>query len=131
MSTIELQIITPQKVVYAQQVDMVITRAAKGDIGILPKHAPLVSTLAATKVRIKKDETEEIISISGGFLEVTPAKVTILAEAAELPGDIDLERAKLAKERAQKRIKDGDGDLDRAELALKRALTRIDVAKPI
>jgi F-type H+-transporting ATPase subunit epsilon len=129
MSKMQLDIVTPERVVYSEEVDMVVTRAADGDIGILPKHAPLVSPLNVTSVRIKKDGSEQKIAISGGFLEVRPDKVTILAQAAELPGEIDVERAKAAKERAEKRIADKEGDLQRAELALKRAVNRLEVAK--
>ncbi|AUS10213.1 ATP synthase F1 subunit epsilon [Laceyella sacchari] len=82
MSKIQLDIVTPEKVVYSEQVEMVITRAANGDVGILPKHAPFVSPLKGDTVRIKKDGSEEVISVSGGFIEVRPDKVTILAKSA-------------------------------------------------
>jgi F-type H+-transporting ATPase subunit epsilon len=84
MSKIQLDIVTPERKVYSEQVDMVITRAAEGDIGILPKHAPLVSTLKNTVVRVKRDGMEEKVAVNGGFLEVRPDKVTILAESADL-----------------------------------------------
>ncbi|WP_044641328.1 F0F1 ATP synthase subunit epsilon [Risungbinella massiliensis] len=129
MSKMHLDIVTPERNVYSEDVDMIVTRAAGGDIGILPKHAPLVSPLGVTVVRVKKDGKEESIAVNGGFLEVRPDRVTILAETAELPGQIDLERAKAAKERAKKRLHDGDGDLKRAELALRRALNRINVVQ--
>ncbi|SFI66422.1 F0F1 ATP synthase subunit epsilon [Thermoflavimicrobium dichotomicum] len=129
MSKMQLDIVTPEKIVYSDQVDMVITRAANGDIGILPKHAPLVSPLQITAVRVKKDGQEEQIAISGGFIEVRPDKVTILAQAAEFAGDIDVERAKRAKERAEERLAKSEGDLARAERALKRALNRLEVAQ--
>ncbi len=85
VSKMQLDIVTPEKIVYSDEVDMVITRAAEGDIGVLPKHAPLVSPLKGTHVRVKKDGKEEVISVSGGFLEVRPEKVTILAETADVP----------------------------------------------
>lgn len=85
MSKLHLDIVTPERKVYSEEVDMVVTRAANGDIGILPKHAPLVSPLGVTTIRVKKDGTEKEIAISGGFLEVRPDRVTILAETAELP----------------------------------------------
>ncbi|MBA4495962.1 ATP synthase F1 subunit epsilon [Paenactinomyces guangxiensis] len=87
MSKMQLDIVTPERLVYSDEVDMVITRAAAGDIGILPRHAPLVSPLGVTTVRVKKDGQEEKIAVSGGFLEVRPDKVTILAEEADLPGE--------------------------------------------
>jgi len=128
MSKIQLDIVTPERTVYSDQVEMVITRAANGDIGILPQHAPLVSPLQITSVRVKKDGAEELIAVSGGFLEVRPTKITILTEAAELANEIDVERAKSAKERAESRLAKGEGDLKRAERALKRALNRLKVS---
>lgn len=127
-----LEVITPERTVYTQEeVQMIITRAAKGDIGILPNHAPLISPLEPTIVRIKlDDDKEERVVISGGFLEVRPDQVTILAEAAELPSEIDVERAKAAKERAEKRLqKKEEIDVIRAELALKRAINRLKVTE--
>jgi F-type H+-transporting ATPase subunit epsilon len=128
MSKILLEIVTPERIVYSEEVDMVITRAANGDIGILPKHAPLVSPLAITALRVKKGDEEEKIAIGGGFLEVRPDKVTVLAETAERANEIDVERAKRAKERAERRLAEGDGDLKRAEQALMRAINRLQVA---
>lgn len=127
VSKMQLDIVTPERKVYSDEVDMVITRAAEGDIGILPRHAPLVSPLKITAVRIKKGDQESVIAVSGGFLEVRPDKVTILAETAELPEEIDVERAKAAKERAEARLKSKEGDMKRAELALARAMNRLDV----
>lgn len=126
MSTIQLDIVTPERLVYSKQVNMVITKAANGDIGILPNHAPVVSTLVPTSVCAKMDGKDEDIAIGGGFLEVSPTKITILAESAELPGEIDKDRALRAKERAEKKIKDGQFDLQ-SELALQRAIARINV----
>ncbi len=127
-----LEIVTPERTVYEkEEVQMIITHAAKGDIGILPNHAPLISPLDPTIVRVKlNDQLEEKIFVSGGFLEVRPDQVTILAEAAELPSEIDVERAKAAKERAEKRLKNKEKiDAVRAELALKRAMNRLKVTE--
>jgi F-type H+-transporting ATPase subunit epsilon len=129
MSKILLDIVTPEQKVYSKEVDMVITRAADGEIGILPQHTPLVSPLSITVVRAKNDGSEEQIAISGGFLEVRPDNVTILAETAELSGNIDVGRAEAAVTRAKERISGHDGDLARAELALTRAMNRLEVAK--
>jgi len=131
MGRMQLDIVTPERIVYSKEVDMIITRAANGDIGILPQHAPLVSPLRITAVRVKKDGEEEQIAISGGFLEVRPDQVTILAQAAELPGEIDVERAERAKARAEARLANKEGDQIRAELALRRALNRLEVAKTL
>jgi F-type H+-transporting ATPase subunit epsilon len=127
MSKMQLDIVTPERKLYSEEVEMVITRAAKGDIGILPQHAPLVSTLAATVVRIKKEGIEEKVAVSGGFLEVRPDKVTILADAAEFPHEIDVTRAERAKARAKQRLAEGEEDAIRAEAALVRAVNRLRV----
>jgi F-type H+-transporting ATPase subunit epsilon len=129
MSKLQLDIVTPERKVYGKEVDMVVTRAANGDIGILPNHAPLVSPLSVTVIRVKNEGQEEQIAISGGFLEVRPSGVTILAETAELSSDIDVERAEAALARARRRIDEHEGDLARAELALRRAANRLKVAK--
>lgn len=131
MSTIRLEIVTPERKVYSDEVNMVIVRGELGELGILPKHAPFVTPLVISAVRIKKDGEEKLIAISGGFLDVNPEKIVILAETAELPEEIDLDRAIAAKQRAQSRLsrKDMDQvDFRRAELSLQRALTRINVA---
>jgi F-type H+-transporting ATPase subunit epsilon len=85
MSKMRLDIVTPEKKVYSEQVDMVITKAANGEIGVLPKHVPLVSPIKGKTVRVKRDGLEETITVSGGFIEIRPDRVTILAETAEVP----------------------------------------------
>ena len=129
-NTIRLDIVTPDRMVYTADVNMVIARATDGDLGILPGHAPLIAGLDIWPLRLLKDEGEEEISICGGFIEVRPQKVTILASCAELPAEIDVERAEAAKERAEARLKGlPDIDVQRAEVALKRAMTRLKVAE--
>ncbi|MBH8597831.1 ATP synthase F1 subunit epsilon [Thermoactinomyces sp. CICC 10523] len=86
MSTMVLDIVTPEKKVYSEEVEMVITKAAEGEIGILPRHVPLVSPIKGKTVRVKKDGVFETFHVSGGFIEVRSDRVTILAEKAELPG---------------------------------------------
>lgn len=125
MSKIKLEIVTPERKVYSDEVEMVIARAAGGDIGVLPHHAPMVSPLKPTVVRIMNDGKEDQVAVSGGFLEVRPEQITILAETAERPEDIDVARAERAKERAEKRITEGEGDVGRAQAALARALNRL------
>lgn len=129
MATIRLDIVTPEKLVYSKDVNMVIARATDGDLGILPGHAPLIAGLDLWPVRLLTDEGEEYISVCGGFIEVQPTKVIILASCAELPDQIDVQRATSAKERAEKRIAgDHQGiDVIRAETALKRAMVRLSV----
>ncbi len=129
MSTFLLEIVTPERKVYAQQVNMIIVKGQEGDMGILPNHLSLVTPLKIAPVIIKKDkEPDEIIAVNGGFLEVRKEKVVILAESAELPGDIDIERARAAKERAEKRLANKDEfDFRRSEIALQKAVNRINV----
>lgn len=130
MSSFLLEIVTPERKVYAEQANMIIVKGVAGELGILPNHIPLVTPLKVAPITIKKDGKSELIAVNGGFMEVRKDKVVILAESAERPGDIDVERAKAAKERAEKRLgsKQDAIDFHRAELALQRALTRIDVA---
>ncbi|MGG3739285.1 F0F1 ATP synthase subunit epsilon [Aeribacillus pallidus] len=129
MKTLTVSIVTPDGPVYESDVEMVSAKAQSGELGILPGHIPMVAPLQIGAVRLKKGGNTELVAVSGGFLEVRPDKVTILAQAAEKASDIDVERAKAAKERAERRLqaKQDDIDFKRAELALKRAMNRINV----
>ena len=130
MASIRLDIVTPDRMVYAEDVNMVIARATDGDLGILPGHAPLIAGLDVWPVRIIREGEESTVSVCGGFIEVRPTKVTILAGSAELPEEIDLDRAANARERAESRLKSPGEDIDvqRAEAALRRAMLRLKVA---
>lgn len=130
MKTIKVSVVTPDGPVYEADVEMVSTKAKSGELGILPGHIPLVAPLEISAVRLKKEGKTEYIAVSGGFLEVRPDKVTILAQSAEKAEDIDVARAKAAKERAERRLQSKQDDIDfkRAELALKRAINRLNVA---
>ncbi|OEF96781.1 F0F1 ATP synthase subunit epsilon [Desulfuribacillus alkaliarsenatis] len=130
MKTYLLEIVTPERKVYSDDVEMLITKAESGEIGILAGHTPLVASLAIGPLRVKKNGAEILMSIMKGFMEVTETKVVILAEAAELAEEIDIDRAMRAKERAEERIRAKEDVLDfkRAELALQRAVTRIKVS---
>nr|WP_206529628.1 F0F1 ATP synthase subunit epsilon [Brevibacillus sp. SYP-B805] len=126
-----VEVVTPERVVYSGEASMVIARGVEGDLGILPNHMPLVTPLKIAPVRIKTEGDKEIkMAVSGGFMEVRGDKVTIIAETAERPEDIDVARAKAAKARAEQRLSERHPDLDvrRAELALQRAMARLDVA---
>ena len=129
MSTLRLEIVTPERKVYEEDVNMVVVKGIAGELGILPNHIPLVTPLKVAPVKAKKPGGEEFIAVHGGFMEVRKDKVVILAEAAELPEDIDVERARKAKERAEARLNSKDNvDFRRAEIALQKALTRLDVS---
>lgn len=134
MRTVPLEIVTPERKVYSGDVSMVIVRGGGGDVGIMAGHIPLVTTVRPTAVRIFTDDNrvEGQVAVSGGFLEVKPDHITLLAEAAELPEEIDVDRALRAKERAERRLaQTGQEDIDFrcAELALQRALVRLQVAR--
>lgn len=132
MSTFLLEIVTPERKVYAEQVNMIVAKGVQGELGILPNHIPLVTPLKIAYVTVKKQGAkDQFIAVNGGFMEVRKDKVVILAESAELPEQIDVDRAKAAKERAQQRLADtkqAHVDFKRAEAALQRALNRIDVS---
>lgn len=123
---IRLDIVTPERIIYSEDVNMVIARATDGDIGVLPGHAPLIAGLDIWPLRVINDEGESRIAVCGGFLEVLPHKVTILADIANLSDEIDVERALAAKGRAEARLKSGeDVDIYRAQASLKRAMARL------
>ncbi|WP_240376152.1 F0F1 ATP synthase subunit epsilon [Bacillus piscicola] len=131
MPTINVNVVTPDGTVFDGDVDMVSVRAQSGELGILPGHIPLVAPLTIEAVRLKKGTNTDLLSVSGGFIEVRPDKVTILAEAAEKPEEIDVDRAEQAKKRAEERLqraKQDDTDFKRAQLSLRRATTRLKVA---
>ncbi len=132
MSTIRLDIATPERKVYSDDVNMIIVKGVVGDLGILPNHAPLATPLAISILTIKKGTEVIKIAISGGFLEVGSNKAIILADAAELPEDIDIERAREAKRRAEQRLANKSNeelDVIRAEAAMNRALNRINLVE--
>lgn len=132
MSTLQVDIVTPDGKVYDGEANMVSARATTGEIGILPQHMPLVTPLEIGVVRVKQEDETEHVAVSGGFLEVTPEHVTILAEAAETKDNIDLERALNAKKRAEEeleQLREDDIQFERTRAALRRAINRIDVAK--
>lgn len=130
MSTLKLEIVTPERKVYDQDVNMVVVKGEAGELGIMPNHIPLVTPLRVAPVKVKKAGGEDYIAVHGGFMEVRKDKVVILAEAAELPGEIDVERATKARERAEQRLLSKEHiDFKRAEIALQRAMTRLDVSR--
>ncbi|WP_170008347.1 F0F1 ATP synthase subunit epsilon [Bacillus fonticola] len=128
MKTVAVSIVTPDGPVYESDVQMVSTKAESGELGIMPGHIPLVAPLTIGSVRLKKADSTDIVTVSGGFLEVRPDKVTILAQSAENADDIDVDRAGRAKQRAEERLNQKNQetiDYKRAELALQRAMNRM------
>ncbi len=131
MKTVLVNVVTPDGPVYDADVEMVSVKAQSGELGILPGHIPMVAPLQIGAVRLKKGSGTEFVAVTGGFIEVRPDKVTILAQAAETADSIDVARAQAAKKRAEERLNQKTDNIDfkRAELALKRAINRLDVTK--
>lgn len=128
--TFELEIVTPEKLVVRDVAEEIQIPARNGFIGVLPGHAPLITELAVGEITYRNAGTTAVLSVAWGFAEVLPNKVTILAESAEKPEEIDVARAQEAKKRAEERLQGGETDCDyeRALNALHRAETRLDVA---
>jgi F-type H+-transporting ATPase subunit epsilon len=127
-----LEIVTPERLVYSDYVDSVQVPGIEGELGILPHHAPLLSMLGMGELRIRKGGSEESFAIFGGFLQVRPDKVVVMAETADLASEIDLERAQEARRAAEKALETGyhePADLAAARAALQQALLRIRVAE--
>jgi F-type H+-transporting ATPase subunit epsilon len=128
---LKVDIVTAEKVIYSEEADIVIAPGTEGQLGILPHHLPLMTTLEPGELTMRKAGAEYSLAISGGFMEVRPDRVIVLADAAERADDIDLARAEAAKQRARERITHPEAgvDLSQAEAALRRALARIRVAE--
>ena len=133
MPTIKLEVISPDAVVYQADIDMLVVRSQAGEVGILPRHMPMIAGVLPCAMRVKRTDREELIAVAGGFMEVQRDKITVLASCAELPIQIDELRAQKAYERAKERIHNFHVaptqyphiDIERAELALQRAMARL------
>ena len=132
-NTFQLEIVTPSRLLVKDAAEEAQIPGLSGYLGILPGHAPLITELAVGVLTYKASDATHTLSVAWGFMEVLPDKVTILAEAAERPPEIDTERAQKAKDRAEQRLKSNDPQVDytRAEDALQRAETRLNVAKDV
>jgi F-type H+-transporting ATPase subunit epsilon len=129
---LHLEIVTPERGVFSDMVDSVQVPGAEGELGVLPNHAPLVSTLGVGELRFRKDGVEESFAIVGGFLQVRPDKVVVLAETADMASEIDLEKAQQARREAERALETGyheGADLAAARAALQQALLHIRVAE--
>ncbi len=131
MATFKLEIVTAERMVYSDDISALIAWGVQGQLGILPHHAPLMTMLQPGDLLIRKDKEEEFFAISGGFLEVRPDKVIILADACERADEIDLARAEEAKKRAQETMKAAplSADAAVAEAALRRSIARLKAAE--
>ena len=132
MSSIRLDIVTAEREVFSEEVDVIIAPGVEGQLGILPHHAPLMTTLQPGELIVRKGSDEFSLVVSGGFLEVRPDRVIILADAAERAEEIDVARAEEAKRRAEQRMAERyvpTVDAARVEAALRRSLARLKVAE--
>lgn len=130
-ATVLLEVVTPNRLVLSQEVDEITAPGAEGEFGILPGHTPFFTTLKVGEVMYRLGREQRHMAVTWGFVEVLPDKVTILAEAAELEDEIDVERAKNAKKRAEESLKElnpEDKEFYLAMAALERAMNRLTVA---
>jgi len=128
---IKLEIVTAERLVYSDEVDFVSAPGVMGTLGILPKHTSLLTALEAGELRFAKGGEEEIFAVSGGFVEVQPDRVVVLADTAERAEEIDLERAEAARQRAEKLLKEKPPEVDMTviEGSLRRSRIRLRVGR--
>jgi F-type H+-transporting ATPase subunit epsilon len=129
---LQLEIVTPERLAYSDTVDSVVLPGAEGEMGILPHHAPLLATLGVGELRIRKGSEEEFFAIAGGFVQVRPDKVVVMAETADMAAEIDLEKAQEARREAERALESGyseGADLSLARAQLQQALLRIRLAE--
>jgi F-type H+-transporting ATPase subunit epsilon len=132
-TSLELQIVTPDRLILKEQVDEVEIPGSEGYFGVLPGHTPLLASLAVGEMWYRKGQEKTYLSLAFGFAEVLPDRVTILAKLAERADEIDVERAEAARERAAKRLAEQQSavDYERARLALLKSMTRLSVSARI
>ena len=131
MATFQLDIVSAERHVSSDQVEVLVAPGVDGEMAILPSHAPLLTVLKPGEIRVVKDGEDSFIVVSGGFMEVMPEKVTILADTAERLDEIDIERAEAALKAAEERIAEAPAamDLERALASMRRSQVRIKVAR--
>ncbi len=131
MAPMRLEIITAEREVYADDVDIIVAPGVEGQLGILPHHAPLMTALQPGEILIRKDGEPSYLAVTGGFMEVIANRVTILAEACEYSEEINEERAQVAMERAQERLRTQSSELELSEAlsSVRRAQTRLNIAR--
>jgi len=132
---LQLEIVTPDRALVREMVDEVVVPGAEGDFGVLPGHTPLLATLRVGEIWYRQGSEKHYLVVAFGFVEVLPERVTVLAQVAERPEDIDIERAERAKKRAEERLAApavstsmGDMDFERARIAMMKSLVRLQVA---
>ena len=131
MPSLQVEIVTAERLVFTGEATAVVAPGSEGQLGILPMHAPLMTSLAPGELIVRNENQETVMAVSGGFLEVRPDRVIILADQAERAEEIDIERAQAARKRAEERVGKEEFDTARTEAALRRALIRLQVAEKI
>jgi F-type H+-transporting ATPase subunit epsilon len=129
---LKLDIVTIERLAYSGEVDIVVAPGVQGELGILPRHAPLITSLTEGELRFKQGGEEHLFAIGGGYLEVLGDQVTVLADSAEYAAEIDVARAEAARQRAERLLKEGPADpIDRQviEGSLRRSRVRLKVAR--
>ena len=133
MGKLHLEVVTPEKALLSLEVDSVVVPGVLGEFGVLEEHLPFLSAITPGELRYTSNDQTEYLAVTTGFAEVLDDRITVLVDAAEKPGEIDLERAQQAMERARERLARDRGskdiDFERAEIALKRAVMRIKVVE--
>ena len=131
MATFRLEIVTAERMVYSEDIDALVAWGVEGQLGILPHHAPLMTMLQPGDLMIRKGKEEDYFAISGGFLEVRPDKVIVLADACERADEINMARAEEAKKKAQETMKAAPMSVEAAsaEAALRRSIARLKAAE--
>ena len=126
-----LEIVTAERIVYSEDVDILVAPGIDGELGILPRHAPLLTVLKPGEIRVVKDGEDSLMAVSGGFLEMLGNKVTILADTAEREDEIDVQRAEEALKRAEERVATApvERDLEKALASMRRSQARLRVAR--
>lgn len=127
----QLKVISPDRIFFQGEADMIELKTSEGEIGIYKHHIPLTAVVEPGALKIKNGNDEKVAALLQGFIEILDDKVIILAESCEWPEEIDVNRAKEAKLRAERRLKGSEGQINqtRAEAALRRSLTRLEVAQ--
>jgi F-type H+-transporting ATPase subunit epsilon len=129
MPSLQVEIVTAERIVFTGEATAVVVPGSEGQLGILPFHAPLMTSLAPGELIVRNENQETVMAVSGGFIEVRPDRVIILADQAERAEEIDIERALAARKRAEERVGKEEFDAARTEAALRRALIRLQVAE--
>ena len=131
MASMRFEIVTAERLVYSEEIDVLVAPGIDGELGILPSHAPLLTELKPGEIRVVKDGDDSYMVVSGGFMEVLGNKITILADTAEHVEEIDVERAEEALRSAEERVESrtSDMDMERALAAMRRSQARLRVAR--